>query len=275
MEKQGYRLYRCPKCKLTKTEFTKRYASFVNTFYSKGYFTGDPKYSAFSGYEKDKQCITRNLQQVLRQVKKYVPTNAKVLDVGCAMGFMVELARLQGYDAYGFDPSSYALSHVSPTIKQYVAKATIATASYPKNSFDVIILTDIIEHVPDPVGSITILQQFLKRGGYIVIATGDTQSTAAKLLGKHWTFYIPPQHLVFLSKDTLTTILQRTGFTPVSWFRIGKWLRLEYIIHLAESAGDYWWGRYIHFIVKWLHIGKLSLYVPMQDNMVVIAKKTR
>ncbi|MFH0749479.1 MAG: class I SAM-dependent methyltransferase [Candidatus Gottesmanbacteria bacterium] len=274
MEKQGYRLYRCPACKLTVTEFTKQYTSFVKQFYSKGYFTGDPRCSAFSGYEKDKLCVTRNLQQVLQRVKKYVPNDAKILDAGCAMGFMVELARLQGYNAYGFDPSSYALSRATSAIKQYLSKATIETASYPKNSFDAITLTDIIEHTQDPVRSMNSLRQFLKCDGYIVIATGDTQSLAAKLLGKHWTFYIPPQHLVFLSKDNLTTMLRAAGFTPVSWFRIGKWLSLDYIVHLAQSAGDYWWARYIHFVVKWLHIGKLPIYLPMQDNMVVIARKT-
>ncbi len=274
MEKHGYRLYRCPVCKLTITEFTKQYTSFVERFYSKGYFTGDPRCSAFSGYEKDKLCITRNLQQVLGKVKPYVNKNAKMLDAGCAMGFMVELARLQGYDAYGFDPSSYALSRATSAIKQYLSQATIETASYKKNSFDVITMTDIIEHVQDPISSMKKLRQFLKKNGLMVIATGDTQSVAAKLLGKHWTFYIPPQHLFFLSKDNLTTMLHKSGFVPVAWFRVGKWLSLDYIVHLAQSAGDYWWARYIHSVVKWLHIGKMPIYLPMQDNMVVIAKKT-
>lgn len=274
MEKQGYRLYRCLVCKLAMTEFNQQYTSFVKRFYSKGYFTGDPRCSAFSGYEKDKQCITRNLQQVLHKVKKYVNNDARILDAGCAMGFMVELARLHGYNAYGFDPSSYALSRASSTIKQYLSQATIETASYKKNSFDVITMTDIIEHVQDPISSMRTLRQCLKRDGFIVIATGDTQSVAAKLLGKHWTFYIPPQHLFFLSKNNLTTMLHKSGFAPVSWFRVGKWLSLDYILHLAQSAGDFWWARYIHSVVKWLNIGKIPIYLPMQDNMVVIARKT-
>ena len=274
MKKHGYRLYRCPVCKLTMTEFYQPYALFVEQFYSKGYFTGDPRCSAFSGYEKDKQCITRNLQQVLRKVKPYVNTNAKMLDAGCAMGFMVELARSYGYTAYGFDPSSYALSRATSTMKQYLSQATIETASYPKNSFDVITLTDIIEHVQDPIASMRKLRRFLKKNGLIVIATGDTQSVAAKLLGKHWTFYIPPQHLFFLSKDNLTTMLNQTGFAPVTWFRVGKWLSLDYILHLAQSAGDFWWARYIHRVAKWLNIGKMPMYLPMQDNIVVIARKT-
>lgn len=274
MQKHGYKLYQCPGCKLTMTEFNQQYTSFVERFYSKGYFTGDPRCSAFSGYEKDKQCITRNLQQVLDKVKPYVNKNAKMLDAGCAMGFMVELARSYGYNAYGFDPSSYALSRATSGIKQYVSKATVKTASYPKNYFDVITLTDIIEHVQDPIASMKTLRQFLKHNGLMVIATGDTQSIAAKLLGKHWTFYIPPQHLFFLSKDNLTTMLHRAEFVPVSWFRVGKWLSLDYILHLAQSAGDFWWARYLHRVVDWLHIGTLPIYVPMQDNMVVIARKT-
>lgn len=273
MEKHGYKLYRCPVCKLTITEFHQQYTSFVQRFYSKGFFTGNPRCSAFSGYEKDKFCIMRNLQQVLDKVKPYMHKNAMMLDAGCAMGFMVELARREGYTAYGFDPSSYALSRADSDMKQYVSKATIDTASYPNNSFDVITLTDIIEHVQDPIAGMRKLRRFLKKNGLIVIATGDTKSVAAKLLGKHWTFYIPPQHLFFLSKDNLTTMLRYAGFTPISWFRVGKWLSLDYILHLAQSAGDFWWARYVHNVVHWLKIGTLLIYVPMQDNMVVIARR--
>lgn len=273
MEKQGYKLYRCPVCKLTMTEFHKQYASFVKQFYSKGFFTGDPRRSAFSSYEKDKQCISKNLQQVLEKIKPFVHPGVTLLDAGCAMGFMVELARVHGYEAFGFDPSSYALSRASSEIKQFLSKATIETASYPKNFFDVITLTDIIEHVSNPIVDLQALRQFFKKDGLIVIATGDTQSIAAQILKKHWTFYIPPQHLFFLSKGNLTMMLRQAGFTPITWFRVGKWLTLEYVVHLAQSAGNYWWARYMHTVITWLRIGKLPIYLPMQDNMVVIAKK--
>lgn len=273
LKKQGYKLYKCPSCGLITTEFHRNYLSFVQKFYSKGYFTGDPKYSAFSGYEKDKVCITRNLNKVLQKVRPYVPAQAKLLDAGCAMGYMVELAQSYGYKGYGFDPSTYALSRASASVSKYLKQATIDSASYPKHYFDVVTMTDIIEHVSDPIKNLKKIRNFLKPKGIVVIATGDTESLAAKILRKRWTFFIPPQHLIFMSKKNLKEILNKSGYKPLTWFRVGKWLSLEYILHLAQCDGEYPFASSMQKISNFLHIGGLELYLPMQDNMVVVARK--
>lgn len=272
--KHGYRLFKCPHCGLGQTEFTEDYEDFVKRFYSKGYFTGDPRFGAFAHYEEDRRCIQRNTGQALSRLKK-LKKEGRLLDVGCAMGFFVEQARHAGYDAYGFDPSEYAVKKAKKKLNGRIEHATVHSASYPEKSFDFITLFDVFEHLADPVGDIRRLRTFLKDDGHIVIATGNTDSLAAKILREHWTFYIPPQHLFFFTKSTLETALSRAGFTPVKWFGIGKWLSVGYVLHLAHAAGDYPLADTLFELVEKLPIRKVPLFVPMRDNQVVIARKSR
>lgn len=273
LEKNGYFLYTCPHCELTQTDLKQKYEDFVKDFYGKGYFTGDPSRTAYVSYEKDKPFIAKNMARFLQEVLLY-KKSGKLLEAGCAYGYFLELAIIKGFDAYGFDPSAHAVGVAKKLIgKGRVKLATIGEVTYPKKSFDVIVLFDVFEHLSDPANDISRLKSFLKDDGIMMIATGDTKSTMARIMGRRWTFYNPPQHLFFFNKKTLTTLLGNIGMIPVHWFNIGKWLSLEYVLHLAATAAESKVGNVLYHWAKKSPIGRLPLYLPARDNMIVIAKK--
>jgi SAM-dependent methyltransferase len=260
---------------LSQTDLKKQYESFVSAEYTKGYFTGDPAKSAFINYKDDKQFIVKNMRQVLAKITKHTP-KGKLLDVGCALGFFVELAREHGFDAYGFDPSEYAVGEAKKLVGEHRIKTgTIGTVRYPAQSFDVITLFDVFEHLQDPGADIERLRTFLKDDGIMVIATGDTDSLMAKVMKRRWTFYIPPQHLFFFSKKTMTILLQARGLTPIEWFRVGKWLSFRYVLHLAQTTGESIVAKYVHKLVTVMKADMFPVYLPVKDNMVAIIKKDK
>ena len=272
LTKNGYRIFRCGSCELRMTEFANHYEEFVRRFYQEGYFTGDPKYGAFTEYEKDKGNIIRNLSVILKHLKFYKP-GGTLLDAGCAMGYMVEAALKAGYDAYGFDPSSYALSRADASVRKRLKGHTVKSAVYPKNRFDVVTLTDVFEHLHEPRADLVKLASLLKPGGLVVIATGNTDSLAARLFGWRWTFYIPPQHLYFYNKSNLTQVLEMSGLTPVHWFSVGKWLSFGYILHLAHVSSHVPGTDAVYRLAKRTGTDRIPLWVPLGDNIVVIARK--
>jgi len=273
MKKNGYTIYRCIACGLGRTDLKKSYELFVAENYTKGFFTGGQGKSAFINYKDDKRLIVKNMRQFLARIMKYKSKGA-LLDVGCALGFFVELAQKSGFDAYGFDPSSYAVGEAKKLVGEgRIEKGTINTVGYREKSFDVITLFDVFEHLNDPGRDIERLAGFLKDDGIIVIATGDTESVMAKVLKRRWTFYIPPQHLFFFNKTTLTALLRTYSLIPVEWFRIGKWLSLRYVLHLARTTGESSLANSIYRrVAKW-RMEHLPLYLPVGDNMVTIVKK--
>lgn len=272
--KNGYWLYRCGRCHLAETDLKRDYSAFVKEFYSQGYYEGDPTRSAYADYELDKPLITKNMQKFLSFVAEKKPTG-KLLDVGCAFGYVVELALQKGYDAYGFDPSSFAVQKAGALVgKARIKEGTIAEVKYPKASFDVITMFDVFEHLEDPLSDVKKLTSYLKPDGIIIIATGDTQSIAAKVMKRRWTFFIPPQHIFFFNRKNVTTLLTKSGLTPFQWHRVGKWLSLGYVLHLARTTGESFLARFVYDMVRKTILMRFPLYVPMKDNMVILARKS-
>ncbi len=271
--KNNYQIVRCTSCGLAATVLGAPYEDFVEQHYTKGYFTGDPKRSAYVDYKNDKKIIVRNLQKFLTEVQKHKSTG-KLLDVGCALGFFVELAQKNGFDAYGFDASNYAVEEARKTLgSTRIQHGTISRVRYPAKTFDIITMFDIFEHLANPREDLRRLNRWLKDDGVIIIATGDTDSYLARHLGRRWTFYIPPQHLFFFNKKTLTSVLLEQQFKPIKWFRIGKWLSFRYILHLARTTGESVFAGRLYARIEKSRLGRAAFYVPAHDNMVVIAKK--
>lgn len=271
--KNGFTLFRCGLCGLVRTELGRDYRTFVREHYTREYFTGDPKRSAYVDYKDDKKLIMRNMMKFLKNIQMY-KKRGTLLDCGCAMGFFVDLALKHGFKAYGFDASAYATEEARRLVgKDLIQLGTIEEVDYSRNSFDVITMFDLFEHLADPRRDLRKIFSWLKNDGVLIIATGDTQSVLAKLLKRRWTFYIPPQHLFFFNKKNASELLQRAGFTPVQWFRIGKWLSFRYVLHLARTTGESELAERMYHLVKDTKVGKVPLYFPSRDNMVVVAQK--
>jgi SAM-dependent methyltransferase len=271
-EKLGYPMFKCPACGLVQTGLGKEYESFVRSFYQKGYFTGDPKYGAYAQYEDDKRFITRNMDHHLKRIRKF-KKSGKLLDIGCAMGFFMEIAEEAGFESYGFDPSDFALEHAPQYLVSRTKTGTINSVTYPKDSFDVITMLDVFEHLEDPLKDLAKVKSWLKPEGILLIATGYTDSLAAKILHRHWTFYNPPQHLICFNKKGIDTILSRSGFIKADQYTIGKWLSLAYVLHLAMSGAGWGWAKVLSDAVKKTGLESIPVYLPMNDNIAVIARK--
>ncbi len=271
LRKNGYTIYRCVECGLGRTDLRKNYGKFVTENYDKGYFTGDPARSAYVNYKEDKPYIVANMRQFLRRVKKYKPAG-KLLDVGCALGFFVELALKHGYDAYGCDPSDYAVREAKRLVgSTRIKKGAVHDVEYGEKSFDVITLFDVFEHLGDPSSDIEKLSRFLKDDGIMVVATGNTDSLMAKIFKRRWTFYIPPQHLFFFNKKTFTVLFRKHGLTVREWFHIGKWLSLRYMLHLARTTGESKIAHRLYSLTKPIH--RAPIFLPVGDNMVAVMRK--
>lgn len=274
LHKNGYDVYACSACGLKSTKLTVPYAQFIKEFYTAGYFTGISSAGAYSNYAADKPYIARTMRKFIAALKDVLPPPGRLLDIGCAYGYFVELALSAGYDAYGIDPSSHAAGRARQRLNGRIQEGTIGSVTFPRETrFDIITMLDVVEHLADPRTDLRRVSRLLTDDGRVLIATGDTESRTAKLLGRRWTFYIPPQHLFFFNRKNFTTLLLESGLEPVRWFRVGKWLSLQYIFHLARTTGESGFARWLYPLMEALPLGRIPLYLAMGDNMVVIVKK--
>lgn len=271
IDKNGYTVFRCDACRLGQIYLDKNYDDFVKSHYSKDYYMGGIEESAYSDYKDEKKYIRLNFRKFLRKILAY-KKSGKLLDVGCAMGYFVEMATEAGFDAYGVDASAYAIAEAKNHIPESkLQAATISDLDFPEKSFDVITMFDVFEHLNDPKNDLKKLRSLLKDDGILVIATGDANSLAATLLRRRWTFYIPPEHIFYFDRNNLSSLLEEVGFVPKLWFRIGKWLSLKYVLHLARTTGE---SKVANLLYKVLSpIASLPLYLYLGDNMATVATK--
>lgn len=95
----------------------------------------------------------------------------KILDVGCGNGYMVKLLRDEGYDAYGMDISRNMINNAKKRVPEEYLRVDdvqkINPLEYPK--FDCIIMSMVLDQVPDIDKAINNVYQLLDEGGYLIV----------------------------------------------------------------------------------------------------------
>ena len=177
--------------------------------------TRDMKIYTFSAY--------LNLLKVNTSIKK-----TKLLDIGCATGYLLEAAKKEGADCYGVEVSPFGAKESNKKFPGKIFCGTLEGAKYQNNFFDIITMTDLIEHVIDPVSFLKEVFRILKPGGYILIITPNFQSWWSKILGKRWTNF-KEEHLFYFSPESLKFLMNKTNFEIISEKAVSKYLNLDYI----------------------------------------------
>lgn len=138
--------------------------------------------------------------------------SGKVLDIGCGGGHFLDNAGT-GWEKYGIELSEEARKVAAS--KGIQAFATLEDASFPDEFFDVVTMFAVIEHLPNPKEVVKELTRVLKPRGLFVIMTGDVRSSKAKIKGKRWHMYRPPEHLYFFCARSLDFLMGSLGFRKV------------------------------------------------------------
>jgi 2-polyprenyl-3-methyl-5-hydroxy-6-metoxy-1,4-benzoquinol methylase len=139
----------------------------------------------------------------------------RLLDIGCGSGAWLGWMRTLGWEVEGIDFDENAIQAARGE-NLNVHTGTLEAQSYPSDTFDVINLNHVIEHVPDPVGLLTEIRRILKPGGKLVLATPNAASIGHRLFGSDWRGLEPPRHLHIFTPPSMLAALQKAGFSEVT-----------------------------------------------------------
>ena len=151
----------------------------------------------------------------LALVTAYRPNPARILDVGCATGIFVGVAQQAGWQATGVDASEWMVSRARircPTAAFRVG--TLDEIQFPADSFEVITLWDVLEHVSSPRQTLDRVRNWLTPDGCLFLSVPNADSVMARLMGRRWVLLLR-EHLWYFSPVTLATLLRQAGFDPV------------------------------------------------------------
>jgi SAM-dependent methyltransferase len=201
---------------------------------------GEHYYDAW-GLRENEQIVAnlkkRTFRYVLGKVGKPTAPNEKLLDLGAATGFLLEIAEELGYQPFAVEYSEFGASAIAKKFGEgNVFCGELPSARFANarpGDFQVVTMCDFIEHVRDPKQTLQLAHRWMAPGGKLAITTPDAGAPSRKLLGEGWTHY-KIEHLFYFNKRNLEQLLQETGFRSVKFYPLWKSLTLDYIGHQFE-----------------------------------------
>ena len=218
--------------------------------------------------ERDGRVLT--FERHLRPLEQLHAPPGKLLDVGAYTGVFVEIAARHGWDAWGVEPSHWAVEQARAQNLNMI-EGTTATAGLADASFDVIPLWDVIEHLTDPYGEIQQAYRLLKPGCLVVIHTMDIDSRFARLMGARWP-WLMEMHIYYFSRRTLTQMLEKAGFDVVRAVPQGRYLRLGYFATRVAGFSPLI-GRTLGGLFRVLHLRQVPIPLNFGDLFTAYAIK--
>jgi SAM-dependent methyltransferase len=143
--------------------------------------------------------------------------SGRILDIGCATGGFLNLARKRGWEAFGVEFSDYAADFAIKKYDLNVFKGSLEEAQFKDDDFDVISASDIIEHLNDPVDFLQEIHRILTNDGLLYLAFPNAGSFYYKFFGliaryNYRNYFLLPYHLYHFSPSTIKPLLNKTGF---------------------------------------------------------------
>ena len=138
------------------------------------------------------------------------PAEGTVLDVGCGAGALLIALRNVGWQVSGLEADINAAVAVRANAME-IHVGTLENLGLQSGRFSRIILNHVIEHLPNPVGSLHECGRLLAPGGQIIVITPNLYGFAHAHFRRFWRGLEIPRHLVIFSPGSLRTAGEIAG----------------------------------------------------------------
>lgn len=169
----------------------------------------------------------------LAHLEKRAGRRGRILDVGCADGAFVKVARDAGWNAAGVEPCARLAEHGRRMRGVVIATSDLAGAAFADESFDAVTLWDVLEHAVAPTALLRECRRVLRRGGLILVGYPDIGSLQARLAGRFWWFLLS-NHLYYFTRGTIAACLHVTGFSGCEFRMHWQWLPLAHLVRISR-----------------------------------------
>lgn len=193
-----------------------------NSFYGKNYWfdhqindLGNPTIIQHSRNDLPERCV-----HWLKILLKYRIPPARVVELGSAHGGFVAMLNWAGFDATGLEMSPAIVEYARQTFHIPMYHGPIEEQKVDDSSLDVILLMDVLEHLADPVKTISHCAKLLKPDGLLIFQTPVFRKEYSyhKLKKNNHPLlsqFCPKDHIHLFSKESAKKLLRQAGFTEI------------------------------------------------------------
>ena len=148
-------------------------------------------------------------------LKYFAERKGRLLEIGCGAGDTLKLAADMGWDARGLDVDPKAVANGRAKGRN-VHLGQLTDQRLADESFDLVLMSHVIEHLHDPSGMLRECRRIVRRDGLLVVFTPNADSWSHRRFGVHWRGLEPPRHLFLFNPRTLERTARASGFGAIS-----------------------------------------------------------
>ncbi len=175
-----------------------------------------------------------HLVKILRHLAPGGAPGGRVLELGCGSGSLTYLLRQAGFDAEGLEIGPAAIELARERFGLTVHSGPLESQD-DSRPWEAIVAIDVLEHLPDPLATLTLCARRLVPGGRLFL-----QTPCYRQEGSDWPMLLPQEHLFLFTSDSIDRLLRAAGFTEVeigpSLFPHDMWVTASIDSALVERA---------------------------------------
>lgn len=191
-------LVECETCNFVFSRFPNNQES-LSGFYGGSYAEG-------RGHNKKEieACKYKSFDYYFQKLSTYLHNpHPKLLEIGCSTGTALQVAVDRGWQVYGLDVSERSIEIARRKLERDTIRVgDLFDNPFGNDSFDVIALFDVIEHIREPVRVFKRLRALLSDNGLILFVTPNIKSLSAKLLRSKWP-HLLDEHVSYFSPKSI------------------------------------------------------------------------
>lgn len=204
--KGGWDFVRCPDCRLVSIHPLPSLEA-LQRHHDESYASGG--YAQYAAAETIRTAIARHRLDVVRPL---APAGAW-LDVGCSTGSFLAAATSGGIVAEGLEMSAPAVAHARARGLR-VHEGSVERFE-PQQRYAAVTGFDVVEHLRDPLAFVRRAASWLVPGGVLALTVPNIRSLSARLMGRFWFYYVPPDHLHYFTPATIARLLENAELADV------------------------------------------------------------
>lgn len=160
----------------------------------------------------------------------------RLLDVGCNEGRGLSIYAANGFRAEGLELNRVAAE--AARAKGFVVYDVDVAQLRPSAPYDVVVLSNVLEHAREPRKMLAAIRRILVPGGEVWISLPNHRSWLRGLFGRHWVNWHLPFHIVHFDAATLRRALSESGFTVIEERQVtpALWVALSAIAALFPDT---------------------------------------
>jgi SAM-dependent methyltransferase len=230
-------------------------------------------YCDYAAERFNKQSTYMPIAQHIKEVLDHSSDRrSRLLDVGCGLGYFLDVAHDEGFEVNGLEFNSTALDRLKA---KYVFPVWCDDfEDFSSDPYDVITMFDVIEHFRDPIAAVRKANQLLLDNGILTLTTMDCGSLVSRMLGTRLEdFRRVREHLFFFTRGSIRYLLEKHGFSLLSIAFYGHTFRLDLLASRLRISFPFL-GAVFETVIQSLKIGHFQFHLNPMTKMIVFAQKT-